>query len=520
MMRGYRALRKSGHLDRIAAVKQALTERSLGLSTSSFSTLLMGGGIGSSELIVRQYLLMRLGSVNLNRALLLATGKRNTKVVFPLPPEWRRVIASHGFEVAHFRSTVLWQLYIFMLLGYGIARIAKILLAGLRSSGRSDAAEKPYVYFGDLGPGNIPHQTQGRQSYDVISWYLQWEGRRQDIQAVRHSVPNSVFNAVNGVEIIYQLGPLPLLAGSSEFTKFLIWAVQAITIAVIDILRGRWWHALLLNPAAEAAQARTSAPELLAREYFFHNSNWIYRPLWTYDAEQCGSTVTFYFYSTNCESFKRADGYPPVPYGWKAMNWPRYLVWDEYQADFVQRAVGSGRNITVVGPVWFQNCAADMPKLSRPCVAVFDVTPHRASRYRTLGLETEFYVAEVANSFCEDVSNITRHHDVLMLWKKKRDIGRVAHPHYRHLTEQLAKNDHVVLIKPDISADVVIKSSVAVISMPFTSTALIARSVGKPSAYYDPTGLLQKGDRAAHGILILHGESELDAWLSLNLEIQ
>ena len=49
--------------------------------------------------------------------------------------------------------------------------------------------------------------------------------------------------------------------------------------------------------------------------------------------------------------------------------------------------------------------------------------------------------------------------------------------------------------------------------MPFTSTALIARELGKPTCYYDPTGLVQKDDRAAHGIEIVSGREELAHWL-------
>jgi len=49
---------------------------------------------------------------------------------------------------------------------------------------------------------------------------------------------------------------------------------------------------------------------------------------------------------------------------------------------------------------------------------------------------------------------------------------------------------------------------------PFTSTALIARELGKPSIYYDPFGICEKDDRAAHGIPILSGQKELQDWLS------
>lgn len=513
-------MKQSGHLDRISLVKQALTEQPLGLTKKHFSSVVMGAGAASGEIAVRQYLLVRIGSANLNQALLLALGKDKGRVVFPLPKVWRNLLMQHGFEIAHFRSALLWQFYVCALLLYGVAKIGQIAIAGIGSRKCAEANPKSYAYFAALGPGNLPQKIHNSQSHDVVSWYLQWPGRKPDIEAVRHSVATSSPGTVDGIAVLPQCGPLPALTGWGAASTYVVWGLLAALIAALDCLRGRWWHALLLNQAALAAQARILPGDSLAREYLFHNSGWIYRPLWTYEAERRGAAITFYFYSTNCESFKKPNGYPSISFGYKAMNWPHYLVWDEYQADFVRRAVGGQANITVVGSIWFQSTAVEMPRLDKTSIAVFDITPHRWSRYCTLGLESEFYTPTVANPFLEHVSKATQRHGVLMLWKRKRNIGRVAHPHYRRLADQLAENSHVVLIEPDISAIRVIESCAAVISMPFTSTALIAREMGKPSIYYDPSGLLQRDDRAAHGIPILSGEDELEAWLSAQVAIQ
>lgn len=520
IMRGYSVLKQSGHMDRIAVVKQALTEHLLVLPKGGFSPVVMGAGVASGEIIVRQYLLIRFGGINLNRALLLALGKKQGQVVFPLPREWRKILTQQGFEVAHFRSALLWQSYVCALLLYGIAKIGKTTIAGIGSRQCTETNPKSYVYFAALGPGNLPQKTNNSQSHDVVSWYLQWPGRRQDIEIVRHSVANSSPSNVNGIAVLPQCGPLPALTGYKSILNYAAWGLLASTIAMLDCLRGRWWHALLLNQAALAAQAHILPVYSLAREYLFHNSGWIYRPLWTYEAEQRGSAVTLYFYSTNCESFKKLNSYPSISFGYKSMNWPHYLVWDEYQADFVRRAVGGQANISVVGSIWFQSAAVEMPRLDKTSIAVFDITPHRWSRYCTLGMDNELYTPTVANLFLEHVSKATQRHGVLMLWKRKRNIGRVAHPHYRRLANQLAENSHVVLVEPDISAIRVIESCAAVISMPFTSTALIAKEMGKPSIYYDPSGLLQHDDRAAHGIPILSGADELEAWLSAQLATQ
>lgn len=518
VMRGYRVLQHSASVDRIAQVKQALTVHHLNLTDRDFSPVIMGQGIERGEAVVRQYLLVRSGGLNLNHALLSALGKKNGHVVFYLPREWRDILTQHGFKVAHFRSSMLWQFYVGAVLLYGMLQIGKKFVAGLFSRKDARLGGKRHAGFADLGPGNLPQQIDGSQSQDVVSWYLQWPGRAAGIEAVRHTVHKAQAVRVGKVEVLPARRLLPDLKGARAVMSYALWGLHASIIAAFDCLRGRWWHALLLNQAALAAQVRALPVDSLAKQYLFHNSGWMYRPLWTYEAEQRGSEILFYFYSTNCESFKRPEGYPPLLYGWKAMTWSRYLVWDEYQADFVRRAVGAEANISIVGPIWFQSSAAEMPRFDKPSVAIFDVAPFRQSRYCTLGIDYEFYTSATSKTFLAHVADATRQLNAVMLWKRKRKIGTMAHSQYRHFAERLSEQSHVMLIDPDISALRVIEASCAVISMPFTSTALIAKAMGRPSVYYDPTGRLQRDDRAAHGIPILSGAEELSAWLSLQIE--
>lgn len=519
-MRAHIRLKRSGELDRIARVKEILTEHHLNLTGQEFSPSLMGSGVEHGELVVRQYLLVRCGGLKLNQALLFALGEKGGRVVFYLPKEWRDILEQHGFKIAHVRSSILWQLYVGAFLFYGLLQIIREILFGLFFRMNAKLVQnKPHASFVDLGLGNLPSKIDGIESHDVISWYLKWSGRAAGIEAIRHTVHKAQVAHVDGVQVLPVWHVLPALHGMRTIVSYLFWGARASIIATVDYLRGRWWHALLLNQAALAAKVRLLPEDSLARHYLFHNSGWIYRPLWTYDAEHKKASILFYFYSSNCEGFKKTDGYPPIPYGWKAMSWSRYLVWDNYQADFVRRAVGNETNISVVGPIWFHASPIVMPKVSQSSVAVFDVTPHRSSRYCTLGIDGEFYTPEVANPFLEQISNSIEKLGLVMLWKRKRNIGRIAHPLYRRLANQLAKKKNVVLIDPDISAIRVIEASAAVISMPFTSTALIAKEMGKPSVYYDPTGLLQLDDRAAHGVLILRGVVELESWLSSEVAV-
>jgi len=516
IMRGYRFLKDSESLSRIADINRALTTQPLNIKEKCYSKYIFGEGIGQAALVCRQYLLTRVAGLNLNRALLYALGRPGSSVVYYLPPEWRKSIRNQGFKIAPFRMALLWQAFVGIMLAYGVLKIAKIILNGIKTA-RDQSTQKlgRYVYFEGLVPGNLPQPCKDGRSHDVISWYMQWSGRISDIEAICHSVIGTVPKAVDGTRVVPVKSAIPPLSGLWPLMRFLAWGIGASTVALVGFFMGRWWHALLLNQAALAAQVRMQNPERLAKDYLFHNSGWIYRPLWTYEAEKRGSRMTFYFYSANCEAFKRPDGYPPLPYGFQAMNWPHYLVWDEYQSDFVRRAVGETANSTVVGCIWFHCSAEDIPEFSGRGVAVFDVTPHRSSRYRILGVDFEVYVPKTCIQFLHDIQQVTKDAGYTMLWKSKRKLknASLAHPAYLSFAERLSRYENVITIDPDISAYRVIEASKLVISMPFTSTALIARELGKPSCYYDPTGLVQKDDRAAHGIEIIRGPEELTHWL-------
>ena len=514
IMHGHRFLKDSKSLRRIGKIKGALTVQPLDIEQKAFSRYIFGENIVQAEIVCRQYLLSRVAGLNLNRALLYAFGKPGSSVAYYLPPEWRKKISDHGIRIASLRTSLLWQAYVGMMLSYGVLKIANIILNGIKTTFRQSRQRLGnYVYFDGLGPGNLPQPCQDGLSHDIITWYTQWKDGIGNLDTICHGVAASDHRAVNGTPVVPILGPLPPLARFSTLLRFIAWAIGAMLMATWDFLRGRWWHALLLNQAALAAQVRVQNPERLAKDYLFHNSGWISRPLWTYEAERRGARITFYFYSANCEGFKRTEGYPALRYGWQAMNWPHYLVWDEYQADFVRRAVGETANISVVGQIWFHTSAEEIPAFSGRGVAVFDVTPHRSSSYRTLGADFEFYVPETCIAFLHDIQQVAKDAGYVMLWKRKRKIGSIAHPRYRFFAEHISEAENVIIVDPDISANRVIEASSLVISMPFTSTALIARELGKPSCYYDPTGLIQKDDRAAHGIEILRTSEELKNWL-------
>ena len=512
-MRGYRRLREAGELGRIAAVKEGLTITPACQPADSMHFL--GLESEQAELAVRQFLLVRRVTTRLGEALLESVGNHDAPVYFALPKKWREVLRSQGFPVAERASALLWAGFCVLYIANGLLTVFKLALANAAGLVRAKGVPPGrYVYFDALGTGNLPSDGNDGDNHNIVNWYLGWAQRAPDIDQVCHSVANAGTRFTGSIPVVSMRSPLLPIDSRAASARFFLWGVVSGCAAFLGLLRGNWWPALMLGEAAKAAQVRFQDSALLARDYLFHNSNWIYRPLWTYETERKGARIIFYFYSTNCEKFKHAGTYPSLAYGWQAMAWPRYVVWDEYQADFVRRAVGDAAHIDIVGSISFSSGTKVARDLPGHAIAVFDVQPMRDAVYQPLALDFEYYVPRNGIRFLEDIQRATLVSSKIMVLKRKRDVGSKVHPGYELAIDHLGKTANYLELDPDTSASALIEKCQAVISTPFTSTALIGRDLGKPSIYYDPHGLCEKDDRAAHGIPIVSGRVELLAWLA------
>jgi polysaccharide biosynthesis PFTS motif protein len=514
-MRGYRSLRNAGELRRVAALKEALTATPVFFPKGNLE-IFDGLSRKAAEIAVRQFLLVRLVGTGLGAALLSSIGKHNTPVVFPLPGAWRKKLGEHGFVVAERASAFLWACVVALHFASGIFTVLKLAVADVRHLLRPADRQKEskcHAYFDALGLGNLPSAGEDGDKNDIVSWYLRWPGRAPGGGAVCHNVVTAGVRESGGTAIIPVPSPLLPFAVWASLRRFLAGSAVSIGKAFFSSIAGRWWYSMMLGEIAKATHMRVQDPALLARDYLFHNSNWIYRPLWTYAAERQGARVLFYFYSTNIEQFKQNGLYPEPLYGWKTMTWSRYLVWDDYQAAFVRRVVSDAVDVNIVGPISFHSAMPVPLDLPARSVAVFDVQPMRDAVYQPLAIDIEYYVPRNASKFLTDIQEATRIAGRAMVFKRKRDVGSRVHPGYERTINWLEKSPNYLEIDPDISATALIEKCRAVISTPFTSTALLGRELGRPSVYYDPHGICEKDDRAAHGIPILMGQKELQDWL-------
>jgi polysaccharide biosynthesis PFTS motif protein len=510
VLRGHRHLKEINSIGRIIALKNDLASTPC-IKNGSYSKWIYGYELERAELITRQFLLARIESDGFAKNILYSVGNAGSSITYPLPSEWRKVVNSHGFNVNKYSGILYWNAFVILKFVSAILSFALKIFGDLKQLIRKDNPLKGrYVYFDTLTRRNFPLTSSKGPIHNILTWYLQWSDKSPNFDSLCHDVKGINKVEIENIPVIPIPSALPFLTKMRGLLSLVLWGFIMILFSLIDLIRGHWWHALLFGESYKAKVFKIADHDELAKDYLFHNSGWIYRPLWTYEVERRGSRILFYFYSTNVEGFKQVGGYSPAYFGWATSTWENFLVWDHYQQDFVNRSLQRKVNTNVVGPIWFESGVEEIPNFSQDYIAVFDVQPVRDAFYNTLGIPFDYYIPTNCNQFLSDILDLS---NTTLVLKRKRNIGKLIHYRYRNLLSELEKHPNFISLDPDTAAHQIVENCKAVISMPFTATALIAERMGKPSIYYDPSGLIQKDDRGAHGIKIVSGPKELEVWL-------
>lgn len=511
-LQGYRQLEKDRRVSAIRDLKSALAMCPISLHDNSGA--LLGVPCGNVETVIRQYLLQRLVGRSFDYAILLSvsTGK---SLAFPLPEPWRKTLEDSGFSVNRPACLFLWVIFVATEFVRGLARALRLA----RPRPREDIAElrkqgETVAYFIDLAPNNVVPSTPANPRFSLPQWFAQSFPPTMQCNVFAHTANVPAFAVGSDLKVRSVSQPFGSLPKSlAAFFAYTGAATKVSLAGLAGLLVGKWWPSLMAGEALVASTVRINAPEQNADSYFFQFSSAIYRPLWTYEAERRGSKILCYFYTTY-EQPSVNGRLVTQDFEFAACTWPHYIFWSEHQKQTLSSAMRQSFDFSIAKPCWLVDSPAELPPLPGPSVAVFPIEAHRRTMHLGFSTLADYFnqVPNLSALFLDDVVSTLHKSGLHPAVKGKRDVGSRLNTRYRRLRSSMVDSAHISLIDSDVSPVRLASRCLAVISMPFTATALLA-SKSTPSIYYDPIGWIAKDDPAAHGIPILSGREELQTWL-------
>jgi polysaccharide biosynthesis PFTS motif protein len=511
-LKGYEILFKSGRLGLWRKIK----EEFLQIHPScirKYNSFVFAESEKYADLAVHQYCAHIFPMTWLDRSVLENVAQPQRKIVYPLPSRWIEVLVNQSYSIARFRSGILFILAVLAVHLLKLGYITGLLLKPSCQEKDNSASKKNVHFLGLINRNNLPG-LKGARTYDLLSWYLQSEARIAELGEICHNLSGVTEMNVEGITIRYRESPIERMRGARQKISLAWWALLAVPLSWFELLRGRWWHALMIGELAAAKVVALNGRQSLADVYYFHYSGGTYRPLWTFQAELLGSEIISYFYSIS-EQPKLPFGDSSMKFEYLLYNWPVTLVWDDLQAQTIAENSQFNMEYRIVGPIWFSDTEEILDNIVLNSIAVFDNEEPQKKFHFGFSTYSEWVEAHPNPSvnLLKDIADVSQKLDIKAVHKPKRSIGVRRLPVYASLLEQLKNNICYQVVSSDISAIKVIDACDVVISQPFTSTALYGAMRNKPSVFYDPTGWIQKDDPAAHGIPVLTGRTELEEWL-------
>jgi polysaccharide biosynthesis PFTS motif protein len=194
----------------------------------------------------------------------------------------------------------------------------------------------------------------------------------------------------------------------------------------------------------------------------------------------------------------------------------KHYVWTENQKIFLSQFCDT--DIEVSGPfVFHKNDILGTRVVTPYDVLIFDVTPRQNMT------ESNIYAAKYLSAFMSEVVTIAKglalSPSIKLFLKPKRKYESTRDANYVALINKLSSNRVLRVLDPHFNLYAVIAKSKLVICYPFTSPALIAKTMGKRVVFYIPDNALDFLITDDHeGVKVIKGSKALQSYLEFFYE--
>ena len=435
----------------------------------------------------------------------LAGGKR---LIYPMPSAWAEVLLKNNIVTNVFICNIFYKLFIlfssFYFFFFNVLIIFHINTKKKISN---------YYYL-----SNIPKISTINNGPNLFSWCKKFLVHSKKIKFVHENIQIKNFSN-NDYETFYFTNFFLVNINLYQRVYFIYLNLKFIFLFAKYFFTNKSNFFIFFDDFVRFAFLNKYKKKLPTKALFNFSS--LNRPLWTFLLKKKDS-VLFYFYSINHIPliFKRGEFSVDKIYdhvGYKLFTWNNYIGWSKKQLNWISKQVNS-KAIKLIDGVYVpfegENIVITNPK---KIISVFDVSPCDPFYYALLGSKNNPYTLNYCMKFIKDIIDVTKKLDCVVMIKNKR-FSTILDKNYHNFLSKIEKsNSNVFIINPAVSAQSLVSVSKCVLSIPFSSPALISKRMKIPSVYYDPSSLLNKCPYQNSEVSLLKKKSILGNWIENNL---
>ena len=340
------------------------------------------------------------------------------------------------------------------------------------------------------------------------------------------SVNKKNVNQIKSNLILSRHTHLPYFDNLLQLVYFFAWLIFSSFFVFVLLLIGKWPYSLIFKDIIEDKIHRITSYKYIPSLYIRPYMGSLSKPLWTYYAEEKKMKSYFLFYSTNENGIPTSTAIPVDESSRAQLKWKNYLVWDEYQGNTILKHASNNPIIHVLGPMLINVQSYEQKLLlqDKKYISIFDIAPKRKIMSYLQGYYSTLY-AKFMNQFLLDISDLSEKYNIQILHKPKRDLDKLftassgksffaANKSYADILNKINKRKYFSSIPANFDLKYLINNSLATISYPYTSVALISKELKKETIFYDPSLELLENKNFSHDLKLISGKQELDVWFS------
>jgi|GEM_PF-5913655 len=438
-------------------------------------------------------------------------------LVLALPSSWLKVFAEKGCRISRVRSGFYFVRFLIYKYLQGV-KSGLFMLRALLSS-QLPRVNKPYGVLMRMAPDQCPKVRDSSYRRNFITWYQGWKDRDPRVEEIwAHCYKFKGETNQQGITVVQGEHPFPLLSSLSLRLLVSIKVIWVVVFSGLAMLLGRWHYAIILQDIVHAVYGLHIPENHWGREYIFHCSSPFVRPLWSYLAEAAGARISMLHYSVNSWAVFPDKAPQPVVGGGEGLSsWPCYISMSEDHKRGLQKLRRQPIPVIVDPFVAFSDSgeSLDSVDLSK-FVALFDVAGWRPLFMAKLGTNNPCVGSDATCKFLSLAIKAIKDRGLKVVYKAKRELHNdkmYLSKSYINLVRSFRNDPDITVLSSAITAQRVIERCLAVVSMPYTSTAVIGKAAGKPSVFFDAVGTVSSVAPLVHGVQVVSGEAELTHWL-------